>query len=356
MGGIDMDDTHQGMDEKQQKLLHELNKEIDLRRDPTDRKKPPITAELRHKIRDAAASDCADLQQAAAQLAYTATYNHFRIMATRYLDASRTEIDDLMQSFYLAVAQALPRYDGEHTLITYLRPFAVHEFSAARGNGQGNHLTRYYRNISLFILRAMRALESSGQMDPTNDSISAYIKCRFGKSISPKTIENYRRLAFAEIPVGEMPNAQTDDSPEAHVLRTEISEEVRSLIRHMSAPAKQYMEQVLEYIRKYDTAPTMAQRIEMCHTLQPELTQAQCQALIRSAAREFARAHNHWASPAQKGRSKHQTGLNRPIYTTQHETDLLHALQAEEGSIIEHIETHMPPRHLSDPESHTDQA
>ena len=83
-----------------------------------------------------------DLVDLAHLVAISATWPHFMHEAKQYLDAHRTEMDDLYLAYCICVHESLPDYNPEHDFITFMAPRVRAVFASTRARGSGYQFLR----------------------------------------------------------------------------------------------------------------------------------------------------------------------------------------------------------------------
>ncbi len=256
---------------------------------------PRLTKEERMAIYDAIHSGDKELYNLAVRLVIKAVDGHFRHKASTYLEKTAyasASIDDLMQAFYERALDRLQRYDGEHSLITFLEYDAGPAFVSAREEARGTNMSKHYQDQGAPIFRAIAHLERLGIDSPTPEDIRDCIRCDEHKNVSVITIQ--RRLDYereiAPLDTAERKAGSDDADPLKHVLENENKEELQEILGKLVERHKILITKEYEYILDHDKAPSDAVLAQLLQNRYPGITTDRV-SIMRKAAHNECRMH-----------------------------------------------------------------
>ena len=313
-------------EERREELKEILQKHIDELRQPGFIRKAPDAA-FRKDIREAASGGDRELLALASLYAYLSVLPQLRHMAGHYIDPPHVNEDDLLQSCFAAIQEAMPRYDGEHALTTYLYDICRQELASAWSSGRGHHTTKYYRSIMRKVRQAETELGQKGIHEPSDDQISIYINREFGCSYSPSTILQARINSQAEVNMDALPeNGHKDNEPEKAAMQNETVEEVRAMIKQIPLPYRPFLQARLEYEEKHASEPTKQEKLEMVLQADPSLSVKEAAKLIKAAEKACTHYFTRRAALAHAERLRMNVDVQFMPQTTQ---DILAALNRQ---------------------------
>ena len=168
--------------------------------------------------------DDKDLVDLAHLVAISATWPHFMREAKQYLDAHRTEMDDLYQAYCVCMYEELHDYNPEFDLITFMTPRVKPVFAQTRRKGTGSSMSKHYLDAGVKVRNAQQALAKLGNTNPSPEDIYEYI---YGsdKRTSIVTIRRYMAQDPKTVPYdpenGKLMGNKIIDGPEEAYLKYE---------------------------------------------------------------------------------------------------------------------------------------
>lgn len=280
------------------KLINNLNNSLK----NFNPKKAKISDEEKMWIRQATNCGCDELYNLGSYFAYIAVEEYYKNLASKYKDDKNTEVNDFLSELYIVVHNNINRYDGVHSLFTFMEPVVNSAFMIARGMGKGRGVSKYYQDIGVTVKRAEHELAAQGFDEPSILDLRDYIKHKFKRNISETTIEKYKIYSQTEESMdgSEKQYASGEGyNPEALYLEEEKRVEFYNAVEKLSPRYKLYIMKELEYISLYGTMPSVEKVFNKMKTECENLTMYEATQIRRAAHIElkgyFLRTKNSYA-------------------------------------------------------------
>ena len=313
--------------EEQEKIKKKLQKAIE----NFDPKHPKLSDEINKTIRLGVNSGVKELFNIGCELAYVATLNHYKKIATKFQDPPRTEIEDLVNLVLFAtIREHIQNYDGIHSLYTYFDPYVKSTFMKAREKGRGRILSKYYIDCNVTIQKARAELKNNGFTNVSSVDLSNWIRIYMDKEISSTTIERIDELDVSveslEAKPVPLPD-KTGEDPLKCLKQNVYEEKFQNTINILSNRHKDFMTAALEFTDRTGTVPTYDDAYEICCSFIPNVTKEQAIRLMRAAFSESRRHNRRYkktagGAPINKMRSEQDLQIME-----QEEQDIEDALQ-----------------------------
>lgn len=272
-----------------------------------------------------------ELLDLAYMLATDAAWFYFRKEAKNFLDAHRTQLDDLYQEFFLLIQNELPDYNPEYDIITFLQPRVKKTFSDTKVKGVGANISKHYQDAGVKIRHAERELAKIGNSNPSPEDIHEYLAGTEKKEISITTILRYRDMNPQYLPIDLTKSAvlggEKIRGPEEEYIEEEERKRFYEVKDKLSPKFRMIIDIQLEYENKYGEFPTIE---TLCLIMKErsghDYTEKRVSNLVTAANQQFGRYYKRY-------KKRRETPVNRirfdDIMIRQEDEDIINAVNED---------------------------